>query len=100
MFDVSRRSTDVGLVLPPALAPRDVRVRPVVPDQVPPGLGDVHDHSGQELGLVEGLGRIARLPGAAVVPSLASWPRDLKTPPTAVLAWSRTKRTSYPLLAR
>jgi len=70
MLAVARRNTDGGFVVPPALAPRDVRVRPVIPDEVTPGLWDVHDHAGQKLGRVEGLGRIARLPGTAVVPSL------------------------------
>ena len=70
MFVVSRRSTDVGLVLPPALPARHIRVRPVVPDQVPPGLGDVHDHAGQKLRRVEVLGHIAKLPREAVVTPL------------------------------
>ena len=43
---------DVGLVLPPPLSPRHIGVRPVVPDEVPPGFRDVHDDTGQKLGRV------------------------------------------------
>ena len=43
----------------PALAPTHVRVPPVVPHQVPPRLGDVHDDAGHELGRIEGLGSVA-----------------------------------------
>jgi len=47
-------------------------MRNILPDEVPAGLRNVHDDAGQELGRVEGLGRIARLPGAAGAPEFDS----------------------------
>jgi hypothetical protein len=66
MLALARPSSDGDLGLSSTRSPRDVRVRPVVPDEVLAGLRNVHDHEREELGWVEGLDRIARLPGAAV----------------------------------
>ena len=79
MLDVSRRSAYGDLVVSTALAPRHVRVRPVIPDEMTPGLGYVHDHAGQKLGRVEGLGHIPGLAGAAVVTSLGLIDRASKS---------------------
>ena len=80
ILGIPKHSTGGDLILPPALSPRDVGVPAVVAHQVAARLGNVHNDSDEKLGRVEGLGRIAPLPGTAVVASLR--PIEYRTIPT------------------